>query len=65
MTHWSNKQWHLIVQDDEADVVLKEHSDPYCTPPTDERDLKLSPFYLTIFLTTNVPKPGDCFAPLA
>eukprot|EP00957_Ditylum_brightwellii_P029769 2251599-Ditylum_brightwellii.AAC.1 len=40
MTHWSNKQWYLLVQYYEADVVLKEHSDPYCTPSTDERDLK-------------------------
>eukprot|EP00957_Ditylum_brightwellii_P099275 7561963-Ditylum_brightwellii.AAC.1 len=40
MTHWSNKQCHLLVQDCEADMVLKENSDPYRTPCTDERDLK-------------------------
>eukprot|EP00957_Ditylum_brightwellii_P113103 8625733-Ditylum_brightwellii.AAC.1 len=40
MTHWSNKQWHLLVQDYDADGVLKENSDPYCTSSTDERDLK-------------------------
>eukprot|EP00957_Ditylum_brightwellii_P092519 7045956-Ditylum_brightwellii.AAC.1 len=40
MTHWSNKQWHLLVQDYKADVVLKENSDPYRAPSADERDLK-------------------------